>query len=62
MRPPRELLHLVLQPMSAAFQVHVLGVGVVEAALAQFAVEADHLPVVVADLRAQDTRAPGVEL
>lgn len=43
-------LLLVLQPMPAALHVHLLGVGVVELAVAQLAVEADGLAVVAADL------------
>lgn len=42
--------YLVLQPVAAALQVHLLGVRVVEAALAQFAVEADDFALVVAYL------------
>lgn len=41
---------LVLQAVSPPLQVHLLGVGVVEAALTQLAVEADDLALVVADL------------
>lgn len=45
------MTYLVLQPVAAALQVHLLGVGVVEAALAQFAVEADDFALVVANLQ-----------
>lgn len=41
---------LVLQAVPAALQVHLFCVWVVEAALAQFAVEADDFPFVVAHL------------
>jgi hypothetical protein len=34
-------LFLVLQPMSAAFHVHLFSIGVIEPALAQLAVETD---------------------
>lgn len=43
-------LLLVLQPVAAALHVHLLGVGVVELAVAELAVEAERLAVVAADL------------
>lgn len=43
--------HLVLQPVSPPPHVHVPGVGVIEAALTQFAVEADHSAFLIAHLR-----------
>lgn len=43
-------LLLVLQAMATALHVHLLGVGVVELAVAQLAVEAERLAVVAADL------------
>lgn len=63
-RDPAEQLcpgvrHLVLQPVAAALQVHLLGVGVVEAALAQLAVEADDFALVVAHLQQEGRRHRG---
>lgn len=43
-------LLLVLQPVPAPLHVHLLGVGVVELAVAQLAVEAESLAVVAPDL------------
>ena len=43
--------HLVLQPVPPSPHVHVPGVGVIEAALTQLAVEADHPALLVAHLR-----------
>lgn len=43
-------LLLVLQAVAAALHVHLLGVGVVELAVAELAVEAERLAVVAADL------------
>lgn len=53
--------HLVLQPVPPPPHVHVPGVGVIEAALAQPAVEPDHFALAVAHLRhkAQLSMAPG---
>lgn len=42
--------HLVLQPVPPPPHVHVPGVGVIEAALAQLAVEPDHFALAVAHL------------
>ncbi len=36
--------------MSAAFHVHYLGIGIVEFAFTQLAVEADHIAEFIADL------------
>ena len=43
--------HLVLQPVPPSPHVYVPGVGVIEAALTQLAVEADHPALLVAHLR-----------
>ena len=43
-------LYLVLEAMSTPLHVHLLGIGVVELALAQLAVEADQLALVVLQL------------
>lgn len=42
--------HLVLQPMPAALQMHLLCVWVVETTFAEFAVESNHFALVVANL------------
>lgn len=46
----RTYLLLVLKAMAAALHVHLLGVGVVELAVAELAVEGERLAVVAADL------------
>lgn len=43
-------LFLVLQAVATALHMHLLGVGIVELAVAQLAVEAQRLAVVSADL------------
>lgn len=52
-RPTRRPLqaHLILQPVPPPPHVHVPGIGVIEAALAQLAVESDHSALLVAHLR-----------
>lgn len=48
----------VLQPMPPSRQVHVPGVAVIEAALAELAAEADHLPLVAAHLGQSAAQSP----
>lgn len=43
--------HLVLQPVSPSLQVHVFSVGIVEAAFTQFTVKANHLSIIIPNLR-----------
>lgn len=53
------MLHLsyfVLESVPSPFQVHVLCIGVIEAALTQFTVESDHLPTIIADLLGDSTK------
>lgn len=50
--------HSVLQPVPASGQVHVSGVPVVEAAFAELASEADHLPLVTAHLGQNTAQLP----
>lgn len=44
------LSYFVLESMPSSFQVHVLCIGVIEAALTQFTVEPDHLATIITDL------------
>lgn len=46
--------YLVLQPVSPSLQVHVFSVGIVETAFTQFTVEANHLTVVISNLKREN--------
>lgn len=50
--------HPVLQPVPASGQVHVSGIPVVEAAFAELASEADHLPLLAAHLGQNTAQLP----
>lgn len=43
--------HLVLQPVSPSLQVHVFSIGIIETAFTQFTVKANHLSVIIPNLR-----------
>ena len=44
-------MNLVLQSMPPSLQMHLLGVGIIETAFTQLAVEADDLAFIITDLR-----------
>lgn len=50
--------HPVLQPVPASGQVHVSGIPVIEAAFAELASEADHLPLLAAHLGQNTAQLP----
>lgn len=46
----RHLSYFVLESVPSPFQVHVLCIGVIEAALTELTVESDHLTTIITDL------------
>ena len=45
---PKRVTNLILEAMPASFQVHLLGIWVIELALTQLAIEADSFALLIA--------------